>query len=86
MIIGFGFGSPLIALLMLLITGFGSYYLFKFFRGSSRRSPNWEDREELKEQRRQYYYEQRRRARELIENYDLSDEEIEEIVEKEIES
>lgn len=86
MIIGFGFGSPLIALFMLLLTGFGSYFLFKFLRDSNRRSPSREDREEFKEQRRQYYYERRQKAREMIDRYDLSDEEIEEIVEKEIES
>lgn len=88
MIIGFGFGSPLTALFMLVITGFLSYFLYKWLRelGSEKRSLiNLEDREGLKEKRREYYFEQRRKAREMIGKYDLSDEEIENIIEKELE-
>lgn len=87
MIIGFGFGSPLVALLMLVVTGFMSYFLFKFLknvnRSSWREEPAETDIEREKEIRRQYYYEQRKKAREMLEKYDLTDEEIEEIVEQE---
>jgi hypothetical protein len=34
MIIGFGFGSPLMALIMLLVTGFLSYSIYKALRGA----------------------------------------------------
>jgi len=95
MIIGFGFGSPLMALLMLLVTGFLSYSIYKAFRNRRWRSeqdnpyredflPDYEaDREERKRKRRAYYYEQRERARELMRRYDLTDEEIERRVEEE---
>lgn len=86
MIIGFGFGSPLIALLMLIITGFLSYSFFKMFRKSPREftgQEQLEDVKSLKEKRRKYYYEQRQNARELMGRYDLTDEEIEKKVEEE---
>ncbi|NLO97907.1 MAG: hypothetical protein GX091_07555, partial [Peptococcaceae bacterium] len=53
MIIGFGFGSPLTALLMLVVTGFLSYYFFKALKrlryGREEYPPYYlEDKEELK--------------------------------------
>ena len=87
MIIGFGFGSPLMALIMLFITGFISYNLYKFFRNKRTYYSPWEedqDIEELKERRREYYYRQRQKAREMMDKYNLSDEEIEKIIEEEL--
>ncbi len=88
MIIGFGFGSPLMALLMLLVTAFISYTLFKTF---SKRTGRCDDSgydafdvEKYKAQRREYYKEQRQRAYDLMRQYDLSDEEIEQQIEEEI--
>ncbi|MCL1852583.1 MAG: DUF4229 domain-containing protein [Peptococcaceae bacterium] len=70
MFIGFGFGSPLTALLMLLITGAGSYFLFRALRRHRKNAVS-------REQRRCYFYEQRETARRMSKKYDLSDEEIE---------
>jgi hypothetical protein len=71
-IIGFGFGSPLVSILMLIITSAVSYILFRSLRNRSH-PDNKPTRAEL----RQYYYEQRRKVRELSAEFDLSDEEIE---------
>jgi hypothetical protein len=87
MIIGFGFGSPLTALLMLLVTGFISYSIYRMIKNSRRKDYTWnqnEYNEDYKEKRRQYYYEQRERARRLMEEFDLTDEEIEKKIEEEI--
>ncbi|UWG98775.1 hypothetical protein LPY66_08280 [Dehalobacter sp. DCM] len=95
MIIGFGFGSPLMALLMLIITASLSYFIFKAIRG---RQVNHDGRfhgdyidvypeqntEEVKAQMRDYYQEQRRHAREMMREYDLTDEEIEKRIEQEM--
>jgi len=81
MIIGFGFGSPLQAILMLLLTSLISYLIFKNFRERKRRNADpYEERERL----RQYYYEQRERAREYARQYDLTDEEIERRIDEEL--
>jgi len=88
MIIGIGFGNLWTTLIMLLITGTLSYFLFRFFRSNSSRSRSvWEDQEDRdkrKARRRDYYYEQREKAREMFEKYNLSDEEIERIIEEEL--
>jgi len=86
MFIGIGAGSPLVALFMLLVTGFGSYFLFRMLR---RRWDAFDaddrggSREEAKVRRRQYYYDQREQARRMSELYDLTDEEIERKVDDE---
>jgi ribosomal protein S4 len=77
LIIGFGFGSPLIALTMLIITSIISYSLFKAYR--SKRYGGEYDGEyhyNEREQRRAYYRQMREEARRL-KQYDLTDEEIE---------
>ncbi|NLL51095.1 MAG: hypothetical protein GX248_00110 [Peptococcaceae bacterium] len=89
MIIGFGFGSPLTALLMLIVTGFLSYSIFKALKGrrdERERYPGQhylEDKEELKNKKREFYYEQRQRAWDMMREYNLTDEEIEKRVEDE---
>lgn len=80
MVIGFGFGSPLQSLLMLLLTSLISYVIFKNWRNRKQRNL---DPEEEREMRRQYYYEQRQRAQEYAREYDLSDEEIEKRLDEE---
>jgi hypothetical protein len=87
MIVGFGFGSPLTALLMLVVTASLSYFFFKAIRG--RRNVDWTDDRgsdisELRRRKRAYYYEQRQRARELMDAYDLTDQEIEERINREL--
>ena len=78
MIIGFGFGSPLVSILMLVLTALASYLLFRAFgRNGHRRKAS---RAEL----RRYYYEQRRIARDLSSKFDLTDEEIERKIDEEI--
>lgn len=88
MIIGFGFGNLWTSLIMLLLTGTLSYFLFRFLsKNSSGRKSDWEDQEDRnlrQDRRRDYYYQQREKARELYEKYNLSDEEIERIVEDEL--
>ncbi|MGI6449584.1 MAG: hypothetical protein ACOX3R_04565 [Desulfitobacteriia bacterium] len=87
MIIGFGLGSPLVALLMFLVTGFISYNIYKYFKSRKTNYSAWEenqDWEEYRERRREYYYKQRQKARQMMDKYNLSDDEIEEIIEKEI--
>ncbi|NLI90882.1 MAG: hypothetical protein GX434_01375 [Peptococcaceae bacterium] len=88
MIIGFGFGSFYSALIMLLVTSFLSYFLFKFLRGRKQDS-YWNephDFEEMKNRRRDYYYGQRQKAHEMMDQFDLSDEEIEKRIEEEMRS
>ncbi|MDQ0190208.1 DUF2236 domain-containing protein [Alicyclobacillus cycloheptanicus] len=79
MIIGFGFGSPLVSLLMLLITGTLSYLIYRATRRFSH-----PERRMTRAELRQYYYEQRRRAREFAERFDLTDEEIERKIDEEL--
>ncbi|WP_067931813.1 hypothetical protein [Alicyclobacillus kakegawensis] len=80
MIIGFGFGPPLVSLLMLIVTAGLSYGLYRLF---SRRA--WaRDPERRREQLRRYYHEQRQLARRLSREFDLTDEEIEKRIEDEI--
>ena len=79
MIIGFGFGNPVISILMLIATSLISYWIFRLFARKSSSNPKL-SRTEL----RQYYYEQRRRARELSSQFDLTDEEIEAKINREL--
>ena len=76
MIIGFGFGSPLVALLMLIITASISYTIFRAIKKSVDSKPT-NNLEDYKEKRREFYYQQRDKAYEMMKEYDLSDEEIE---------
>lgn len=80
MIVGFGFGSPLVSLLMLAATSLLSYGLYKLAT-RSRRIRNPEGR---KQQLRRYYREQRELARRLSREFDLTDEEIEQKVKEEV--
>jgi hypothetical protein len=81
-LIGFGFGSPLVSILMLIGTSLLSYLIFQSFHRKNRKDQQKPipTRTEL----RQYYYEQRRLARELSRQFDLTDEEIEEKIDEEI--
>jgi flagellar basal body-associated protein FliL len=81
MIIGFGFGPPLVSILMLIVTAALSYGLYRLFSGRSRGS---QDPERRREQLRQYYYEQRELARRLSREFDLTDEEIERRIDEEL--
>ena len=72
-IIGFGFGGLWMSLLMLAGTSLLSYGIFRLASGRRRPDAKRPDRTQL----RTHFYEQRRRARELSEQYDLTDEEIE---------
>ena len=81
MIIGFGFGDPITSLLMLGITSILSYWIFKAIRHSKEQNMNIEDK---KEHLRAYYRNQRDYARDLMREYDLTDEEIERRIEEEI--
>lgn len=83
MIIGFGFGSPLVALLMLIITAFISYTIFRAIKKSVDSKPN-NYLENYKEQRREFYYQQREKAYEMMKEYDLTDEEIERKLDEEL--
>ncbi|MCL6636490.1 MAG: hypothetical protein K6T26_00965 [Alicyclobacillus sp.] len=80
MIIGFGFGNPLTALLMLVATSLLSYGLFRAISGRGRPVDPEQRREEL----RRYYMEQRQRARRMAQEFDVSDEEIERRVEEDL--
>ncbi|WP_029423083.1 hypothetical protein [Alicyclobacillus macrosporangiidus] len=80
MIVGFGFGNPLTALLMLIATSLISYGLWRLVSGN--RPPR--DPEERREQLRRYYIEQRQIARRMAQEYDISDEEIERRIEEEL--
>ena len=82
MIIGFGFGSPLASLLMLVITSVLSYSIYRTWRNSGRR--NYDHADE-REKRRALYVEQRQRARDMMREWDLTDEEIERRLDKEVE-
>ncbi|PWI59035.1 hypothetical protein BM613_00005 [Sulfoacidibacillus thermotolerans] len=77
MVIGFGFGSPLVSILMLLLTSGISYFVFRALRHSNTKDFS---RQELLN----YYLEQRRRAREFSAQFDLSDEEIERKIDEEL--
>ena len=81
MIIGFGFGSPLTALIMLLANSAISYLIWRSFRKINGR-PAQPTRAEL----RRYYQEQRERARALAREFDVSDEEIERRIDQELDS
>lgn len=81
MIIGFGFGGPLTALLMLAITSVISYM---FYRKVIKSKDNYYAEGDRREQLREYYYRQRDRARELTREYDLTDEEIEQRIDEEL--
>ncbi|MCF8564018.1 hypothetical protein LLE49_04610 [Alicyclobacillus tolerans] len=80
MLIGFGFGSPLVSLLMLLATSLLSYAIYRAFAAA--RKPK--TREERREALRRYYYEQRQLARRMMREFDLTDEEIEQKIEDEL--
>jgi hypothetical protein len=82
MIIGFGFGSPLTSLLMLLATSLISYSIFKWIQ--SRKRDDALDEEARREALRRYYREQRERARQMMQEYDLTDEEIERRIDEEL--
>lgn len=80
MIIGFGFGTPLVSLLMLLATSLLSFAIYRWTTRSSRpRNP-----EARREQLRRYYEEQRELARRMSREFDVSDEEIERRIEEEM--
>lgn len=80
MIIGFGFGSPLESLLMLILTSILSYSLYRAWRNLTGKNS---DRFDEREQRRAFYIEQRERAREMMREWDLTDEEIERRLDRE---
>ena len=80
MIIGFGFGSPLVALLMLLVTSLISYGLYRAVQGGRRYRNPERERDRL----RQYYRDQRALARRLMNEFDLTDEEIDQKIEQEL--
>lgn len=80
MIIGFGMGSPLTAILMLIVTSLVSYGLFRLF--SRPRLPR--GLEERRAALRARYREQRELARRMAREYDVSDEEIEARIDREL--
>jgi hypothetical protein len=82
MIIGFGFGSPLTSILMLLATSLASYGLYRLFTRKTR----WiaRDEDQRREALRQYYRAQREEARRMMRAFDLTDEEIEERIDEEL--
>ncbi|MBX5436928.1 MAG: hypothetical protein IRZ33_06895 [Alicyclobacillaceae bacterium] len=80
MFIGFGFGPPLVSILMLIATSLASYGLFRLFNRS--RKPR--DPEQRREQLRRYYYEQRQLARRMAREFDLTDEEIERRIDEDL--
>ena len=75
MIIGFGFGSPLTSLLMLLATSALSYLIFRAWRSTRPRYHNYLGN--ARAERRSYYLTQREQVRRMAAEFDLSDEEIE---------
>ena len=79
MIFGFGFGNPLVSLLMLIGTSLISYLIYRATQKNNRAQTR-ATRAEL----RNFYYEQRRRARELSAQFELTDEEIEQKIDQEI--
>ena len=80
MIIGFGFGSPLESILMLLVTSLLSYTLYKSFKTAKK---GHRSSEEERAMRRAYYLEQRERVQKLRREFDLTDEEIEKRLDEE---
>lgn len=83
LIIGVGFGSPLTAIIMFLVTSILSYTIYKMITGKSQEHNSWEDIEAAKQRKRKYYYAQREKAREMIKKFDLTDEEIENKIKEE---
>ena len=81
MIIGVGFGDPFTSLLMLLGTSILSYMIFRALKGS-RNFGKGEERE--REKLRDYYVMQRARAQEMMKEFNLTDDEIEQRVEREL--
>ena len=71
------------ALAMLLITSLLSYTLYRMYVNYKRSTQEIEDIREQRERRRQYYLEQRERARAMMREFDLTDEEIEERLDRE---
>lgn len=85
MIIGFGFGSPLVALLMLIITASISYTIFRAIKKSvATPSVSENNIEDYIEERREYYYQQRDKAYKMMQEFDLTDEEIEKKINDEL--
>lgn len=80
MILGFGFGSPLVSILMLIGTSLLSYLIFRVLNRSGKHKSR-PTRAELRE----YYYEQRKRARDMSAQFDLTDAEIEQKIDSEME-
>ena len=84
MIIGIGFGSPLVAFLMLIITASISFLIYRAIRNSLTISSDRNiSEQDFKEERRQFYRQQRDKAHKMIKEYDLTDEEIERRIDKE---
>lgn len=83
MIIGIGFGSPLVTLLMLIITASISYTIFRTIKKSVK-SKSINNLELYKEERREYYNQQRDKAYKMMEEYDLTDAEIEKKINEEL--
>lgn len=79
MIFGFGFGSPLLSIAMLVVTSLISYLLYRLSSRGARHNAS-----PTRAQLREYYYEQRRKAREFSRDFDLTDEEIEERIEQQV--
>lgn len=83
MIIGFGFGSPLESILMLVATSLLSYAIYKSFKiAKTGRGDLNGERARL----RAYYLERRERAHRLTREFDLTDEEIERRVDEDLRS
>lgn len=80
MIIGFGFGSPLTSLAMLLVTSLVSYGIYRWV--ARRRVPR--DGPARRAALRRYYEEQRRVARRMAQEFDVSDDEMEARINREL--
>lgn len=81
MIIGFGFGDPLTSIIMLVLTSVLSFIIFRAFRRHKDFGTSLEDQ---RERMRNYYREQRETAREMMKEFDLTDEEIERRIDRKI--
>jgi len=69
----------------LIVTSVLSFYIFKLFKKREKYDIDFDfDEREYRERRREFYYNQRQRAREMAKKYDLTDEEIERIIDEEI--
>lgn len=87
MIIGFGFGSPLAAFIMLIITALISYTIYGLIRNHFRDRSTEDgglDVADYRESRKEYYRQQRNRAYRMLEEYDLTDDEIERKIDEEL--